>query len=134
MSSFTTPLLVTPMPDGKHWKLLESFVYEVGSLNSGTFITVVGGFITDFASTPGIIWGLFPPWGKYGKAAVLHDWMYIMGLGNRARSDSIFLEAMLACGTPGWKARIIYSSVRTFGWIVWNRYRKNERKGVADVD
>ena len=128
MSSFTTPLYVTAMPDGKHWKLLESFVYELGKLGSGEVLIVLKGFITDFASTPRAIWWLFPPWGRYGKAAVLHDWLYNEGIGTRKRADDIFFEAMLVCLTSSWKARIIYSAVRTFGWIAWNRYRKKEKE------
>ena len=39
-------------------------------------ITVPFGFVTDFASVPRLLWSLFPPIGRYGYAAVFHDFVY----------------------------------------------------------
>ena len=77
MSSFTTPLIVSPMPDGRRWKLFKEFTYHIGSKCSNNYIHVPAGFVTDFASIPWVLWSWFPYWGKYGKAAVLHDWLYL---------------------------------------------------------
>ena|SRR3990167_4563473 len=116
MKSFLTPLVVSPLPDGKTWRLISGFTYKNGK--KGTIVIPVG-FETDFASTPWFIWWLFPPWGKYGKAAVLHDYLYKNKLSHRQWSDEMFFEAMVCCGTPVWKAKIIYYSVRLLGWKAW---------------
>lgn len=127
MSSFTTPLVISPLPDGKNWKLVEPFgYYEIwrDGFHTG-FWQVATGFVTDFASTPWFIWWMFPPWGKYGQAAVLHDWLYRerSTYCSRKRADKIFYDAMLVCQTKKWKAKIIYYSVRLFGWKAWKKYK-----------
>lgn len=72
MSSFTKPLRVEALDDNK-WKLLEQFDYYIGSLESDEYVAVPVGYVTDFATIPQIFWSIIPPWGKYGKAAVIHD-------------------------------------------------------------
>ena len=39
-------------------------------------IEVAEGFETDFASVPRLLWVVLPKWGKYGNAAMVHDWLY----------------------------------------------------------
>lgn len=115
-SSFTKPLVVSPLEDGKHWKLVEAFEYHIGSLLSKEIICVPMGFITDFASVPQIFWNILPPWGKYGKAAVVHDYLYHSKVYNydRKQSDKIFYEAMKVLDIPFWKRYIMYLAVRIF--------------------
>ena len=120
MSSFTSPLIVSPMPDGRRWKLHIPFKYHVGSKYSKNVITIPKGFITDFASVPWMLWSWLPSWGKYGKAAVVHDYLYQHHQVSRGMSDLIFYEAMLVGDTRKWKARLMYFGVRLFGWLVWH--------------
>ena len=123
MSSFTSPLIVSPMADGKNWKLLRRFTYRLGSRYSRKMLNVPNGFVTDFASVPRIFFFL-PDWATYSKAPVLHDWLYKCRVTNRKRADDIFLEAMLI----DWRghrsryfvARLEYWAVRLFGWLAWH--------------
>jgi len=119
MSSFTTPLIVTILPDGRRGKLFHQFTYHIGTKCSKDFITVPVGFVTDFASSPFFVWSFIPPWGRYSKAAVIHDYIYQTKIRTRKEADDIFLEAMLVLGVPAWKAKLMYWGVRTFGWIPW---------------
>lgn len=123
MSSFTTPLVVSPLTDGRRWRLVFPFGYDVGYEGSDDRITVPTGFVTDFASTPPPIWWLIPPWGKYGKAAVVHDYLYLVKTRTRKEADGIFREAMVVLGVPEWQVFVIYWAVRLFGWPAWH-YRK----------
>lgn len=116
MSSFTTPLHVTPLDGGRLWKLIAPFEYHVGSLESEEVIRVPAGFVTDFASVPRALWGVFPPFWHYGKAAVVHDYCYATQLYTRKRSDEIFLEAMKVLKVPWLTRHTIYRAVRMFGW------------------
>lgn len=125
MSRFTEPLVVTPKPDGKTWIVLHDFGYEVGAEGSGDVINVPIGTHTDFASIPRLLWAIFPRWGKYGNAAVIHDWLYWDQPRPRKEADEIFLEGMEVLDVPGWKRKTIYYAVRWFGWFAW---RSNERK------
>ena len=115
MSSFTSLLIVSPLPDGERWKLVRSFSYHIGGKYSKEFIQVPAGFITDFASTPPHIWMIIPPWGKYGKAAVIHDYLYQTGLHTREEADYIFKEAMGVLGVSKLKIFLMYWAVRIFG-------------------
>jgi len=133
MSSFTTPLIVTPLDNGSSWKLVEPFVYEEGGLGSEQKIEIPTGFITDFASVPRIFWNLISPWGRHGKAAVLHDFLYATGQFTRKRSDDILLEAMGVLGVPWIDRWTIYLGVRAGGWLAWAEHRKRDRARVLPV-
>ena len=129
MSRFTESLVVTPLPDGKTWIILYDFGYEIGEEGSGNIINVPIGTYTDFASIPRPLWAIFPRWGKYGNAAVIHDWMYWNQAHPRRVADDIFLEGMEVLEVPKWKRNAIYYAVRWFGGFAW---RKNEdRKRYA---
>jgi len=60
MSLFTSPLLVSPLSDGRTWVLMRVFGYDVGTEGSGDNIDVSIGFQTDFASIPRPFWVILP--------------------------------------------------------------------------
>ncbi len=155
MSSFTSPLIVTPLPDGISWKLVEEFDYHVGAEESDNVIHVPKGFVTDFASIPqllitligiavvtaghilGFHWlfflGVFivfvsvqlPKSGSYGKAAVIHDYIYQTHIRTRKEADDIFREAMGVLRVRIWRIFLMYWAVRLFSWLAWRpRIRK----------
>ena len=132
MSAFTTELHVEHL-DGKFWRLTKSFFYDVGEEESGERIIVVSGFVTDFASIPRFAWSIIGyPTGRYGKAAVVHDWLYNYpksGLGkprSRRRCDQIFLEGMQVLGVGWLKRSTMYFAVRAGGRGGWRHYREQE--------
>ena len=129
MSRFTESLVVTPLADGKTWIILNDFGYEIGEEGSGNIINVPIGTYTDFASIPRPLWAVLPRWGKYGNAAVIHDWMYWDQSRSRKEADDIFLEGMDVLEVPELKRRAIYYAVRSFGWIAW----KSNQKKKADA-
>ena len=125
MSSFMSPLVVSPLPDGKNWELQRSFSYHVDSRYSTVKVTVPRYFITDFASIPKFLWWL-PYWAKFNKAAVLHDYLYTTRFRpTRREADRIFYEAMLISfqSFPLGKliARLEYTAVRLAGGLAWHR-------------
>ena len=138
MSEFTQPLTVTKVkrPNGKflwfqkckwQWVVEREFIYHVGKEDSEDVVKIPKGFITDFASVPRAFWIIFPPDGGYTQAAVVHDNLYWTLKRTRLQSDNILLEAMGVLKVPLWKKRIIYRAVRMFGWLSWNK-RKKELK------
>lgn len=81
-------------------------------------VTVPRGFETDGASIPRVFWNVLAPYGEYFHAAVIHDFLY-SGYNsefNRLEADTIFNEAMKACGVPWPRRMLIYRAVRSFGW------------------
>lgn len=110
--SFLTPLKLEYL-DGRNFKLIDQFTYT--SKDYGT-VTVPDGFITDFASIPEIFWNILPPTGKYGKAAVIHDWLYRNPYTqSRKLADQIFEDAMKDLGVNWLVRRTMYYVVRVFG-------------------
>ena len=126
MSSFTTPLIVSPLRDGRNWKLVKKFIYHVGSKYSRELIRVPAGFVTDFASSPFFIWSFIPAWGRYGKAAVVHDYLYQTQTRTRKEADDIFREAMIVLKVNPVRVFLMYWGVRLFGWLAW---RSDATKG-----
>lgn len=121
MSSFTSPLVVEYLDEGK-WRLSQSFEYRT---KSGKVIRVPGGFTTDFASIPRIFWFILSPYGKWGKAAVVHDYLYFINKEyTRKQADDVFKEAMGVLGVNWLVKGIIYNATRWFGGGAWKKHRK----------
>lgn len=118
--SFLTPLIVEFIGDN-HWRVVEGFDYEIMPEGSGKIIHVPVDFETDFASIPRPFWGLLSPTGDYGKAAVLHDYLYKNGgkwdgaTHTRKQCDDVFDEAMTTLKVNPFVRWIICVAVRLFG-------------------
>lgn len=115
MSSFTTPARFELMDDGYTFMLLENFEYHVGEYPSEEIIKVPKGFITDLASVPRIFWNICPPQGQYAKAAIVHDYLYVIAFRDKAYADNVFLEAMKVLGVPLWRRKLMHLAVKYFG-------------------
>lgn len=133
MSRFTEILQVAPLPDGRNWVILKDFGYDVGGENSGETINVPIGFVTDFASVPRPLWWFAPKWGRYGNAAVIHDFCYWDQSYDRRKSDDIFREGMQVLKVGRIRTWLLYYAVRYFGRMAWNANKKRKRRGVEKV-
>ena len=113
-----TKLITHPLSDGKRQELFQDYSYDI----NGYIITVPKGFITDLASVPRSFWTIFPPFGVYTPAAVIHDFLYseynATGI-NRTLSDKIFLFIMRELGVGFFKSKTMYRGVRLFGETSW---------------
>ncbi len=114
MSQFTSPADLR-MLDDYRWQLLAAFSYHVGACPSAQVITVPAGTVTDLASVPRVLWAVFPPHGRYAKAAIVHDYLYEQAIGSKAFADRVFLEAMEILQVPKWRRVLLYWAVRCFG-------------------
>lgn len=121
--TFPVPLIVRFDP-GVHGKftLTEDFRMDV-SAEGGKPLSIIvpKGFQTDGASIPPIFRWFLPRWGRYGEAAVIHDWLYstwsnrAYGSITRIEADRIFLEAMHALGCRWYRRWPMYWAVRLGG-------------------
>lgn len=101
--------------DGWPLVLLAPLVYT--DPKTGRIYRVPAGFKTDLASIPRPLWSIFPPFGRYSRAAVLHDFHYHRGRNGtpvvtRKEADLLFKQAMHELGVPGWKRWAFYLAVR----------------------
>lgn len=118
MSAFTKPLILEYL-DGRNWSVREEF--DFASEQAERIIRVPRRFLTDFASVPRFFWRILPPTGAYGKAAVIHDYLYRTGSAPRALADAVFLEGMTVLNVPAWKRQTMYWAVRLFGGLAYRR-------------
>jgi hypothetical protein len=114
-SEFLTELVIIDVGNG-YFLLNEPLIYNSKKLNQQ--IIVPSGFLTDLASIPRLLWSIFPPFGKYSRAAVVHDYIlskkYYYNL-TKKEYDDIFLEAMKAYNVNVFTRNIFYYSLRLFG-------------------
>ena len=89
MSGFQTPLDLRAYQPGE-WLLLSPLEYRSDSHGHG--FTVPKNFITDLASIPRVLRGVFDQNGVSRPAAVLHDYLYCARLTTRAEADGLFLD------------------------------------------
>jgi hypothetical protein len=114
MSSFTKPANLK-MLDNYMWELITPFEYHVGSYPSNDVIRIPAGTVTDLASVPRLLWAVFPPHGKWAKAAIVHDYLYANAIGTKQYADDVFFEAMEVLNVPLINRYIMYTAVRLFG-------------------
>ena len=112
--------------DGRKAQLVSGLAYVFGGNGHGFGgrVDVPAGFETDFASTPRILWVVFPPWGKWNRAAIVHDYLYQETLASRFLCDAIFRDAMRELGVPMWRRVAMYYAVRLFGWFCRKSYKQ----------
>lgn len=121
MAQFLDPLCVTEIDDKIFAICDHPFRYQSDLVKE--VITVAVGFHTDFASVPrlGIIYAMLGD--RAHEPAVVHDWLYYMGLTTREMADNVLLEAMGVMNLSGWQKWPIYWGVRIGGWNSWNAHR-----------
>lgn len=113
------------------YKVTKTFQYYVNKKDENLYVAVPQGFVTDLATIPWAIRWLLPPNGKYGQAAVVHDYLTdgcaitkvtAHGVVNvyptRAEADKIFLQAMVVLRVPKLTRLTMYYAVRLYSMIV----------------
>lgn len=111
---------------GDYYRVAESFRYYLGEKYAEQWVFVPAGMLTDLASIPSVVWGILPPSGKYGAAAIVHDrlcnTLQITQSGKlvpieRAKADAILGEAMEVLNVPWLKRVTISGAVTLHRWI-----------------
>ena len=115
------------------WELVEPWSF---SIDGRTFI-IPKGFVFDGASIPKYFWNWLSPVGVLLIPGLVHDYLYanealmqsnnVIGVKrNRKECDQLFRD--IAIEVNGFKSInwIAYGALRPFGWIAWNKHRKNK--------
>ena len=116
--AFTEDDVVVKQIGDEKWELVEPLIYEG---NKDSFL-VQEGFRTDLASVPRPVVWLLPRYGRYTKAAILHDYLCEearVGLFSRFDADGLFRRTMRELGV---------SFVRR--WMMWAAVRVGAGKDV----
>lgn len=126
---------VRPSGNNRAFILLEPMVYVVGS--TGVRIVVPAGFVTDYASIPQSLWGLYSPHDQYSRAAIVHDYLYWSQLCTRAQADNLLMIAMKESEVPEHTRQVVYEGVHLFGnasWVENRAQRKAKMPRVVPLD
>ena len=119
---FMTELVIKPV-NGNEWELTENLIYSDDYKDD--VIVVPKGFQMGLASIPRLLTWLFPVHGKHTRAAVVHDWLYankgklLYVTYTRKEADFVFKTAMKELGVNWFKRNMMYTAVRTSGWLYW---------------
>lgn len=102
----------------RDWILTKDMVYVIGKTNAA--IVVPAGFVTDLASIPQVLWSTgLTPTGQYGRAAIVHDYLYWSQKCTRDQADHLLLIAMKESVVSGFNEGAIYDAVHVFGASAW---------------
>lgn len=96
-------------------------------------IRVPKGFVTDLASIPRIFWSLLPPTATYAYPAIIHDYLYWTQPCDRAEADRILKIAMRELKVSSSRVHVIYTAVRSVGWLAWSTNEAAKRKGERRI-
>jgi len=84
-------------------------------------VIVPRGFLTDFASVPGILRGILDHDNLVAPAALIHDFLYSSGIVSRAQADEIFRAALICNGVSKPVAWAYWVGVRAGGWTKYGQ-------------
>ncbi len=129
-----SPAVLSPFGDGSQWVLREDMVFELTSNDEDTAsIKVPKGFVTDLASTPRKVWALYPPFGKYLSAAILHDYLYWTQMCERDQADKIFYHAMKQSHVDLATQAIFLMILKSQGLPAWQQNQQEKANGLVRV-
>ena len=106
---------------GKRWRLCNELIWRYGCM----VFVIPAGFETDGASIPRFYRWRFDPFGKWIRAAVIHDWLYSNVAAythiDRKASDVAFRDLMKRECVCCWTRTVIYYAVRIGGWLAFRK-------------
>lgn len=108
--------MVYPITKDSHYVVLEELTIK---LSNDEIIKIPKGFVFNGSSSPRFLWWLFPPYGDFFFAAIIHDYLY--HIKYKSNEISIKLAKKIAD-----KEMLIWSNIinkRNFAKIVDNYSR-----------
>jgi hypothetical protein len=107
--------------DERNWELIRPLAYE----GKEEFFVVPAGMRTDFASVPRVFVWFLPQYGRYTKAAILHDYLWRQraskGTLNWLDADAMFRRAMRELDVAFLRRWIMWAAVRWAALWQWKR-------------
>jgi hypothetical protein len=119
------PTILSPFGDGTQWIVVQDLVFDV-VLDTGATATirVPRGFVTDLASTPRTVWSIYPPFGKYLTASILHDYLYWRRVCKKGDVDKILYQAMHDAHASLSQQTMFFDALTALGDSAWDANAK----------
>lgn len=104
------------MTTSRKFATISDISYQIGNGK----IVVPANFQFDGASSPRLLWPLFPPiTNNELPAVILHDYLYENRIGSRSYADKLFLRLLVHAGVSRFRAKLMFLAVRVFGRRKW---------------
>jgi len=131
-----TQAILLPFADMDYWIVYKP-IYWTPPANAPKSlpraVTVPSGFVSDLATIPSYFWWALPPTGRYGHAAILHDWLYWEQSCSRAVADRVFEVAMAELNVDLPLRKAMWAGVRVGGGKFWDEVPAEKRRSGSRV-
>lgn len=118
--------------DQHDWIVLEPMGYPLGDTRD--FIIVPAGFVTDLASIPPELWSFgLTPTGKYGRAAIVHDYLYWTQRCTPEEANRLLVIAMKESDVGVVDENVIYAGVSVGGNSAWKSNAQEKKDGKPRI-
>lgn len=74
--------------------------------------TIPPGYQSDLASIPSLVRPFIKTWGKWTRAAFMHDWCIDYAPFSREYADKAFYYGLLSDGVKPWLAKLMFHAVK----------------------
>lgn len=91
------------------WELTDDLVYA----GRDDLFAIPAGFVTDFATVPRLVVWMFPKYGAYTRAAILHDYLLVTGDVPRHAADGLFRRVLRELNVSLLRRWMMWAGVRT---------------------
>jgi hypothetical protein len=133
---FSNPIGLLGWIDGEKYRINNGFRFYLTHDEQGEFVDVPDGFVTNFASTPRLLWPFLPPTGGYAQIAVVHDKLFLAPVirtplsaraSNREEANEIFLDGSEVLGVSWFVRKLMFRMLQAFSGAAWDGYRAADR-------
>ena len=126
------------LTSSRTWEVVEDYYLEIPWLD--IMVKIPKGFIFDGASIPKLFWPLLSPTGLLFIPGLFHDYGYKYNYWVDVNNNKVFVKAdqrffdnqfrKLGVYINDMKIldKVAWVALRGFGWITWNKHRKEEVK------
>ncbi len=106
-----------------YWRVNRPFKFYVEGKHTRYWVNIPEGYLTDGASIPRALWSIYAPWGNYGQAAIVHDYLceFLSVTENgvprritREQADGIFNIALSVAGVDDVDRKLLYAAVSAY--------------------
>lgn len=127
--------ILLPFADQDWWIVYKpiGWVPDAADGPEAVRVDVPRGYVTDLATVPWYLWSILNKTGRYGNAAIYHDWLYWQQTCTRAQADHVFDRAMHDMGVDAVTRNIVWVAVRLFGERYWRENAEVRAAGEKRV-
>mgnify|MGYP005752922059 CR=1 FL=1 len=87
-------------------------------LSNNDFLYIPAGYVTDGSTTPRLLWGIIPSYGRHDLATLVHDFIFSDTSYGREFADNEFLYWLISCRVSWIKRTLMFNAVSLYSSII----------------